>query len=129
MVKRKKIVIDSDVAADHLTTAEPVSLLRRLMRQYFCYTTVFNAAELFAAARTKNEILAVEHALHAMKILGLNGKSAKNIAPLLRTSRTEMAGLIAGICSESRLPIVTMRPGRYAGIRKIEVIHAASLLQ
>lgn len=99
------------------------------MRQYFCYTTVFNAAELFAAARTHSEGMAVENALHAMKILGLNGKSAKNIAPLLRTSRTEMAGLIAGICSESRLPIVTMRPERYAGIRKIEVIHAESLLQ
>jgi predicted nucleic acid-binding protein len=127
-VKRKKIVIDSDIVIDHLTTDEPVSVLRMLMRQYFCYTTVFNAAELFAAARTNKEVLAVENALYAMKILGLNGKSAKNIAPLLRNSRTEMAGLIAGLCSESRLPIVTMHPKRYAGIRKIEVIQAGSLL-
>ncbi len=125
----RKIVVDSDIIIDHLTTTEPVSVLRCLMKEYFCYTTVFNAAELFAAVRTKKESQAVEDAMHAMKILGLNGKSAKNIAGTLRTARGAMNGLIAGVCIESRLPIVTMFPKRFTGIKKLEVITIKKMLQ
>lgn len=125
----RKIVVDSGIIIDHLTTAEPVSALRRVMKEYFCYTTVFNAAELFAAARTKKESQAVEDALHAMKILGLNGKSAKNIAVPLRAARATLPGLIAGVCIESRLPIVTFDPQRFAGIKKLEMIEIKKLLQ
>ena len=125
----RKIVVDSDIIIDHLTTTEPESALRRVMKEYFCYTTVFNAAELFAAARSKKELQAVEDALHAMKILGLNGKSAKNIAGTLRAARGALNGLIAGVCIESRLPVVTMDPKRFAGIKKLEVITVKKLLQ
>jgi predicted nucleic acid-binding protein len=125
----RKIVVDSDIIIDHLTTTEPVSVLRRVMKEYFCYTTVFNAAELFAAARTTKETQAVEDALHAMKILGLNGKSAKNIAGTLRAARGSLNGLIAGVCIESRLPVVTMDPKRFAGIKKLNVITVKKMLQ
>jgi predicted nucleic acid-binding protein len=124
----RKIVVDSDIIIDHLTTTEPVSMLRRVMKEYFCYTTVFNAAELFAAARSKKELQAVEDALHAMKILGLNGKSAKNIAGTLRAARGSLNGLIAGVCIESRLPVVTMDPKRFAGIKKLKVITVKKML-
>lgn len=125
----RKIVVDSDIIIDHLTTTEPVSVLRRVMKEYFCYTTVFNAAELFAAVRSKKELQAVEDALHAMKILGLNGKSAKNIAGTLRAARGSLNGLIAGVCIESRLPVMTMDPKRFAGLKKLKVITVKKLLQ
>lgn len=127
-MRSRKIVVDSDIIAEHLTTTEPVSILRRLMREYFCYTTVFNAAELFSAARSQREIQAVEDALQSMKILGLNGKSAKNIARTLRSSIESMTGLIAGVCMESKLPIVTLAPKRYAGIKNLVVLSAKKLL-
>lgn len=125
----RKIVIDTDIIADHLTTGETVSTLRRLLQRYFCYTTVFTAMELFAMARTQKEIRAVEDAMHAMKILGLNGKSAKKIAHVLNGSRTTMAGFIAGICIESALPVVTFDTPKFRGIKKLEIISVATLLK
>lgn len=124
----RKIVVDSDVILDHLTTPDAVSVLRQLMNRYFCYTTVFNAVELFAAARTTKEVQAIDDAMYAMKVLGVNGKSAKNISKAFSSSKGALSGLIAGLCIESRLPIVTMRPKRYKKNPSLEVIPAHSLL-
>jgi predicted nucleic acid-binding protein len=96
------------------------------MSQYFCYTTVFNAIELFSLCNSANERLVVENVMHSIKILGLNGKSAKNVGRYFSQSRAEhlrdMETLIAGVCLESRLPILTGRPQRYRGIRALRVI-------
>lgn len=124
----KKIVVDSDVIADHLTTSDEVSLLRKLMRQFFCYTTVFNAVELFSEAKNSKERKAVEDALSAMKILGLNSKSAKNIAQIFSRNQNSAAGFIAGVCAESRLPIVTLHPERFNGEKKISILTPNDIL-
>ena len=127
-VSVRKIVVDSDIILDHLTTVDDVSILRRLMARYFCYTTVFNAIELFAAARSKEEVQTIDDAMYAMKVLGVNSKSAKNIAKPFSSANRELRGLIAGVCIESRLPIVTLQPKRYKKIPSLEVIPALSLL-
>ena len=124
----RKIVIDSDIIFDHLTTDDDVSVLRQLMNRYFCYTTIFNAIELFAAARSQSEIQAIDDAMYAMKVLGVNAKSAKNIARAYTSSTEGMNGLIAGVCIESKVPIATMNPKRYKKIPSLEVIPALSLL-
>lgn len=124
----RKIVVDSDIILDHLVSRDDVSLLRRLMIRYFCYTTVFNAIELFAAARTQQEIRAIDDAMSAMKVLGVNAKSAKNIAATFSSGTRDMSGLTAGVCVESRLAIVTLDPKRYKKIPSLEVIPAHSLL-
>lgn len=123
-----KIVIDSDIIIDHLMTADAVSVLRQLASRYFCYTTVFNAIELFAAARSRNEIQAIDDAMNAMKVLGVNAKSAKNIARTFSSTKEHLSGLIAGVCIESKLPIVTLNPKRYNRIPSLVVIPALSLL-
>ncbi len=96
------------------------------MTEYFCYTTVFNAMELFALCRTKREQLVIEHAMDAMKILGLNGKSAKNLGGLYRRAMQDGIGdleaLVAGVCVESRLPLLTGHPERYRGIRSLRLV-------
>jgi predicted nucleic acid-binding protein len=124
----RKIVVDSDIILDHLTTADDVSMLRQLMARYFCYTTIFNAIELFAAARSRHEIQAIDDAMYAMKVLGVNAKSAKNIARAYSSSSKAMNGLIAGLCIESKLPIATLNPKQYKKIPSLEVIPALSLL-
>ncbi|MBI2428603.1 MAG: hypothetical protein HYV29_07390 [Ignavibacteriales bacterium] len=124
----RKIVIDSDIILDHLTTADATSILRRLIGRYFCYTTIFNAIELFAAARSQQEIQAIDDAFYAMKVLGVNAKSAKNIARAYTSSQEQLSGLIAGLCIESKLPIVTLNPKPYKKIPSLEVIPALSLL-
>ena len=120
-MKVKKIVVDSSIIADHLTTANGESLLRKLSKEYFCYTTVFNAIELFAVSNSLKETQAIEDAMSAMKVLGVNSKSAKNIAAVVSSSKNNFTALVAGVCIESKLPIVTLNPKRFSGIKKLKV--------
>ena len=96
------------------------------MSQFFCYTTVFNAIELFSLCKSARERRVVEDVMYSMKILGLNGKSGKNIGSYvagLRARRLrDIEVLIAGVCLESRLSILTGRPARYSVIRPLRVI-------
>lgn len=124
----KKIVVDSSIIAEHLTTENSESILRKLSQKYFCYTTVFNAIELFAAAKSLKETEAIQHAMNALKVLGINPKSAKNIATVVSSSRKGNAALIAGICIESNLPIVTSNPKRFKSIKKIEVMNLLQVI-
>lgn len=104
------------------------SVLRQVMARYFCYTTVFNAIELFSLCRSKKEQRVVEDVMYSMKVLGLNGKSAKSIGLSIAGSRganlRDVDMLVAGVCLESRLPILTGSPTRYRGIRLLRVVRA-----
>ncbi|MFZ4621389.1 MAG: type II toxin-antitoxin system VapC family toxin [Bacteroidota bacterium] len=125
----KKIVVDTDIIAEHLLTGNKESILRALSREYFCYTTVFNAIELFGAAKSLKEKEAVRQAMDSLKVLGISPKSAKNIGEVVSSTKKDYTALIAGVCLEAKLPIVTMRPKRFAGIRSLKVIPITLLLQ
>jgi len=130
-VNGQKIVVDTDVILEHLVHREGPSLLRNAMNLFFGYTTVFNAIEAFSAARSEKEIQAVDDAMSAMKVLGLNAKSAKAIGKIFpdvnAKRQQDLPVLIAGVCRESKLPIVTMNPKRFSGIRQLRVIPAQRL--
>jgi len=117
----KKIVVDSSIIAEHLTTVNSESILRALSKEYFCYTTVFNAIELFAVSKSLKETQAIDDAMSAMKVLGVNSKSAKNIAAIVSSSKDDFSALIAGVCIESKLPIITLNAKRFVGIKKLKV--------
>ena len=102
------------------------------MSQTFCYTTVFNAIELFSLCKSAHERQVVENVMHAVKILGLNGKSAKNVG-LYRgrfgsRQLSDLEVLIAGVCLESRLPILTGRPNRYRAVHTLRVLDAGDII-
>ena len=122
----QKIVVDTDVLLEHLVHREGSSYLRKAMNVFFCYTTVFNAIEAFSAARSEKEIQAVDDAMSAMKVLGLNAKSAKAIGRIYLNTKSKKIGdlpvLIAGVCRESKLPILTLNPQRFSGIKQLRVI-------
>lgn len=122
----QKIVVDTDIILEHLVRHGGPSLLRGIMNEYFCYTTAFNAIEAFSAARTQKEIRAVDDAMSTMKVLGLNAKSAKAVGAIFSRAKSPRRGdlpfLIAGVCTESKLPIVTMNPKRFSGIKELQVI-------
>lgn len=118
----KKIVVDSSIIADHLITEQNESILRGLSKEYFCYTTVFNAIELFAVSKSLKETQAIEDALSAMKVLGINSKSAKNIAAVVSSTTRDFSALIAGVCIESKLPILTLNPKRFSRIKNLQVV-------
>lgn len=96
------------------------------MSRFFCYTTVFNAIELFSLCDSQKERLVVEDVMYSMKVLGLNGKSAKNVGEEVRQSRNgrlrDIETLVAGVCLESKLPLLTASPQRYKGIRLLNVV-------
>ena len=120
----RKVVIHTDVLLAHVCgTAEP-SALRLAMGQYFCYATVFHAIELFALARTDRERKAVEDTLSAMKILGLNARGARRYSKLLarRKGSDRWTVLIAGLCMESGLPLMTGRKAEFREFRGLKVI-------
>ena len=125
-----KIVVHTDVILDHMLHREKQpSILRLLMMKFFCYTTVFNAIELFSLAGNALERRAVEDALGAMKILGLNAKHAKRYGEWFAQvpAVSVFDKLIAGICIESRLPLVTARPQGVRGIRDLRIIQSSAV--
>lgn len=73
-------------------------------------------------------MVAAESALSALKVLGLNGKSGRTLGVVLRLARKrglrDFDTLVAGLCVESRLPLLTGRPKNCRGVRSLKVIPA-----
>lgn len=126
----RKVVVHTDILIDYLThRTAGTPALREIMSRCFCYTTVFNAIELFARARSERESRAIAEALSSMKILGLNAKNAPAYGRLFAKAapaRT-MDLLVAGLCIESRLPLVTGKASEFRGIRGLKVVTPARL--
>jgi predicted nucleic acid-binding protein len=122
----RRVVVDSDILLDHLQGTASPSVLRRLMGLFFCYTTVFQAAEVLARARTEREVQATHDAMGAMKILGVNARGASRYAELLRSARARNRWqmLIAGLCLESGLPLATGRAREYRNFPGLLVLPA-----
>lgn len=119
-----KLVVHTDVLVAHLTSADHPSVLRRAMGIFFCYTTVFQAIEVFAMMRTAEERRAAGDAMSAMKLLGLNPKNAALYGGLFAAhpARRPMDLLVSGLCIEGRLPLLTGRRKDFAGIRGLRIL-------
>jgi predicted nucleic acid-binding protein len=124
-----KAVIHTDVLVDHLCSDKSPSTLRLALQRFFCYTTVFQAIELFSLGRTDIEMDAINDAMSAMKVLGLNAKNARRYGELVRdnSGKDRWTLMIAGLCLESRLPIITGKVGHFQGIRGLTVIPASEV--
>ena len=119
-----KLVVHTDVLLEHLRGTDHPSVLRRAMGLFFCYTTVFQAVELFAGMRTAEERKAAEDAMSAMKLLGLNPKNAPMYGRLFAAhpGRRPMDLLVSGLCIEGRLPLLTGRRREFAGIKGLTLV-------
>ncbi|MBX2992271.1 MAG: hypothetical protein KF749_14050 [Bacteroidetes bacterium] len=119
-----KIVVHTDVLLEHLTTKNSHSVLRLAMGRFFCYTTAYQAIELFAMAKSEEEKNIVEDSMAAMKVLGLNPKNARKYGELMASNKKADRWniLIAGLCIESRLPLLTDRRKDFKGIRGLVVV-------
>jgi predicted nucleic acid-binding protein len=119
-----KIIVHSDVFVKHLCGEQHPSILRQAMSKFFCYITVFQAIDLFSMAKSTREYTAVEDSMSAMKILGLNARNAKRYGRLLAAAKglERWNVLVAGLCLESRLPILTDRKHDFRGVKGLVVI-------
>lgn len=98
------------------------------MSKFFCYATVYQAIELFSIAKTDKEVKAIEDSMAAMKLMGLNPKNARRYGELLSSNKKVESWdiLIAGLCLESRLPILTDRKS-FGRVKGLVVIPTASI--
>ena len=124
-----KIVIHTDVLLGHLVGQAHPSDFRRVLGLYFCYTTVFQAIELFSLVQSAAERKMVEDMLSVVKILGVNGRSAPQLAAMITDSpgKGVVDALIAGICRESRLPLLTARREQFERFPGLVLIHPGTL--
>ncbi|MBI3195694.1 MAG: hypothetical protein HYZ34_14690 [Ignavibacteriae bacterium] len=129
-MKVQKLVLHTDIILEHLiSNSIEVSVMRLVMQKYFCYTTVFNAIEVFSIAKTATERTAAEDAMSVLKILGLNAKSAPNYAPLFNGKNLRrMNPLVAGLCLESKLPILTRQLSEFRKVHGLTVITPNDIL-
>jgi predicted nucleic acid-binding protein len=125
-VTSPKIVVHTDIFLEHLYGTSHPSTLREAMTRFFCYSTVFQAIQLFSLARTEYQRKAIEDSMAAMKILGLNPKQARRYGSLLMSFKhlDPLHVLIAGLCLESKLPILTDRKRDFRGIKGLTVVPA-----
>ena len=129
-VPMQKVIIHTDVLLDFLThKGSSPSILREAAQKFFCYTTVFNAIELFSFARTARERTAVEDAMRGMKILGMNAKSAKRSGTLLAGAKnlSIINAMVACLAFESKLPILTRNPQEFRGVKGLDVLSTGML--
>ena len=119
-----RIVIHTDVFLGHLRGIRRPSVLREAMNKFFCYATVFQAIELFSLAESEKECRAIEDSMAAMKIMGLTPKQARKYGALLTSSKRldTLNVLIAGLCLESKLPILTDRSQDFKGVKGLVVV-------
>lgn len=131
-MKGGRVVVHTDIFVSHLVArTDAPTVLRAALRKYFCYTTVFNAMQLFAMARTAKERAAVEKVLSAVKILGVNGRNAKKFSGLdgFTGRSVPAAGMIAGICAEARLPLLTGRGTEFRKYPAVRIMAASRLVR
>ncbi|MBI3189174.1 MAG: hypothetical protein HYZ33_00855 [Ignavibacteriales bacterium] len=129
-MKHRKLVLHTDIIIEHLISRKTKdSVMRQALQRYFCYTTVFNAIEVFSLVKTKSERTIVEDTMSAIKILGLNAKSAPNYASLVfGNSLVRMNALVAGLCLESKLPILTRKPSEFRKVKGLMVVTPNDIL-
>jgi predicted nucleic acid-binding protein len=94
------------------------------MGTFFCYATVFQAVEVFAALHSERRRNAAMEAFSSMKLLGLAPKNAPLYGDLLARfpGKRSMDLLVAGLCLESGLPLLTNRCREFAAIPALVVV-------
>ncbi len=122
----KKVVVDSDIIVEHVSSSKYPSKFRQITSNYFCYTTVFNAIELFSICKTDFERETISEALCGIKILGMNPKPSKSFGKIYAKPRgknsNNLSAFIGALCLESKLPLLTLRPKNYRWLPELQIL-------
>ncbi len=123
----KQFLIETDVLREYLVTKN--SLLRTALSEGVCYTTMYNALEIFRLARNEGEKEVVKNMLSVVRVLGFNYRYAEQFAQIIReieeeskTDITEREALIIGMAKTSKLTILTREYfDRYSSLQGVDV--------
>lgn len=129
------LCLDTNVLIDYLKGREPSSTaVEHAVKNYACHVTAITVYELlFGVARTKKEI-GEQALLGLMKVLPLSGSAAQQAAILHAEliSRNQDIGikdtLIAAICLETGLPLLTTNSQHFARVAALQVFTPSALI-
>ena len=129
-----QFLIETDVLCEYLIAAKgEETILRKALATGVCYTTMYNALELFRAAKTKEESDAVMQMLICVRVLGFNSRTAQSFAETAREVE-EKTGMILshrelmmiGLARTSKLTILTKEHfERYNASKAVAVAFSA----
>jgi hypothetical protein len=123
----KQFLIETDLLKEYLVTRN--SLLRAALSEGVCYTTMYNALEIFRLARNEAEREAVKNMLSVVRVLGFNyryaeqfARTSREVEEVMKTDLTEREALIIGMARVSKLVILTREYyDRYSSLGGVEV--------
>ena len=110
-----QFLIETDVLREYLVAAKGAeTVLRKALATGVCYTTMYNALELFRAASGKEENDAVMQVLMVVRVLGFNSRYAQSFAEIASEIEkktgiilSQREAMIIGMARTSKLTIVT----------------------
>lgn len=128
----KQYLIETDVLREYLVTKN--SLLRTALSTGVCYTTMYNALEIFRLAKNEGEKEVVKNMLSVVRVLGFNYRYAEQFALIIKeieeqskTDLTEREALIIGMAKTSKLTILTREYyDRYSSLQGVDVERVAA---
>ena len=125
------VFVETDVLCDFLVTGQQIrSALRTLVRLCVCYTSVLNATELLAAASHEMERSIVRNLLNGVRVLGFHQRYAETFAQIFSNQKekknviTLRSSMIAGMCLQNKLTLVTYRISAYNQIDGLTLLPA-----
>ena len=110
-----QFLIETDVLREYLVAASgEETVLRKALASGVCYTTMYNALELFRSCSGKEESDAVLQMLMVVRVLGFNSRYAQSFAESAREVEkqsgillTHREAMIIGMAKASKLTILT----------------------
>lgn len=122
--KIPKYLLETDVLIQYLTTEIPNKdhYLIKLMQKGICFTSVFNASELFMLAKTDLEKNKIRDLLNALKVLGLHSRYSLSVSACRDNFDNIRDALFYILAEQNRLIIVSNHPEKYAGL-KVKSVH------
>ena len=114
MSDKKHFLIDTDILVDHLTQSrDSKSMLEKAMAAGICFTTVINASELYLAAASDEEQLAIDKLLGSLKILGIHYRYSLSVKKYSGKKGDLRDILIIVIAENNKLQILTNKKEKY----------------
>lgn len=126
-----QFLVETDVLGEYLVAGkEEDTLLRKALSKGVCYTTMYNALELFRAAKTKEESDAVMQMLMIVRVLGFNARYAQTFSEATAEiekktglSPTNREAMMIGMAKISKLSILTKDFfERYNAMKAVQVL-------
>lgn len=128
MEDNKEFLVDTDILVEHLKHSDKstLSCLEKAMTCGICFTTVLNSAEIYFVNGGKQNRLAVDNLMKAVKVMGMHARYSLYVPEFIEKAANLRDALICASAKLNNLPILTLQPEKYSN-SGVKVIHPDEL--